>query len=66
MDNICSEYVITLRKTELLTVRVHAQSKVEAVDLAIEKERMGEADSAKVVDVECIHIRVSDNVKMMR
>jgi hypothetical protein len=66
MDNICSEYVITLRKTELLTVRVHAQSKVEAVDLAIEKERKGEADSAKAVDVECIHIRVSDNVKMMR
>lgn len=63
MENDGSEYVITLRKTELFTVKVHAQSKVEAVDLAIEKERIGEVDSSKVVDVECVHIGVASNVK---
>ena len=61
MENACGEYVITLRKTELFTVKVHAQSKVEAVDLAIEKERMGEVDSSEAVDIECIHIDVATN-----
>lgn len=61
MENACGEYVITLRKTELFTVKVHAQSKVEAVDLAIEKERMGEVDSSKVVDIECVCIDVAVN-----
>ena len=64
MENARSEYVITLRKTELFTVKVHAQSKVEAVDFAIEKERMGEVDSSKVVDIECVYIDVADNTGM--
>ena len=64
MENACGEYVITLRKTELFTVKVHAQSKVEAVDFAIEKERMGEVDSSEAVDIECIHIDVVANVEM--
>ena len=63
MENDGSEYVITLRKTELFTVKVHAQSKVEAVDLAIEKERMGEADSSKAVDIECLHVGIAANAK---
>ncbi len=64
MKNACGEYVITLRKTELFTVKVHAQSKVEADDLAIEKERVGEVDSSKVVDIECVYIDVADNTGM--
>lgn len=64
MENACSEYIITLRKTEFFTVRVHAQSKVEAVDLAIERERIGEADSSDVGDVKCIHVEVvTDSAK---
>ena len=47
-------YEITLLKKEIFRVVVEAESEKDAVGLAIEKERRGEAESSSLLGMECM------------
>ena len=56
MSKTVTTYEVVIEKTERFKVFINAESESEAIELAFEKERRGDAECSSVLDAKCVAI----------